>query len=69
MLTSYPVACPHADCSWNGSLVPSLVRGGADAEVVSMHRAWFRCPLCHGDWAVRITNNRVIVLPAVESGG
>jgi DNA-binding NarL/FixJ family response regulator len=68
MLSSYPVACPHASCGWVGNLVPSLLRGGPDAEIVSMHRAWFRCPRCQGDWEVRITNDRVTVLPAVERG-
>jgi hypothetical protein len=66
MLTSYPVACPHANCGWTGSLMPSLLRGGADAEIASMHRAWFRCPRCQGDWEVRITNDTVRVLPAAE---
>jgi hypothetical protein len=69
MLTSYPVACPHASCGWTGNLVPSHLRGGADAEIVSMHRAWFRCPRCQDDWEVRITDDRVTVLPAVERGG
>ena len=49
MLSSYPVACPQKNCNWTGSLVPSHVRGGADAEIVSMHRAWFRCPRCQRD--------------------
>ena len=69
MLSSYPVACPHENCGWTGSLVPSLVRGGADAEVASMQRAWFRCPRCQRDWEVRINNDRVTVLPVVEHGG
>lgn len=68
MLSSYSVACPHANCRWNGSLVPSLLRGGPDAEIVSMHRAWFRCPRCQADWEVRITDDRVTVLPTGESG-
>jgi hypothetical protein len=67
MLSSYPVACPHKNCDWTGSLVPSRLRGGADAEIASMHRAWFRCPRCQGDWEVRITNDRVTVLPVVEA--
>jgi CheY-like chemotaxis protein len=33
-----------------------------------MHRAWFRCPRCQDDWEVRITNDRVTVLPVVERG-
>jgi hypothetical protein len=69
MLSSYPVACPHEKCGWGGSLVPSQVRGGVDAEIVSMQRAWFRCPHCQRDWEVRITNDRVTVLPVVEHGG
>jgi hypothetical protein len=69
MLSSYPVACPHAGCSWTGSIIPSLVQGGAHAEVASKQRAWFRCPHCQGDWEVRITDDKVTVLPAVEHGG
>jgi hypothetical protein len=69
MRTSYPVACPHENCDWTGSLVPSLVRGGTDAETASMERAWFRCPRCQGDWEVRISNDKVTVLPAFEHGG
>jgi hypothetical protein len=68
MLSSYSVACPHENCNWTGSLVPSHVRGGTEAEIVSTHRAWFCCPGCQRDWEVRITNDRVTVLPAVESG-
>lgn len=64
MLSSYPVACPHAKCAWTGSLVPSLLRGGADAEITSMSRAWFRCPRCRLDWEVRIAGDTVTVVPA-----
>jgi hypothetical protein len=69
MLSTYPVACPRANCGWANSLVPSVLRGGPDAEIVSMHRARFRCPRCQADWEVRITDDRVKVLPAVERGG
>lgn len=69
MLSSYPVACPHANCGWSGSLLPSHLQGGADAEIVSMHRAWFHCPRCQSDWEVRITNDRVTVLPVVAGAG
>jgi len=68
MLTSYPVACPHKNCGWTGSLLPSVLRGGPDAEIVSMQRAWFRCLLCQRDWEVRIADDHVTVLPAVECG-
>ncbi len=63
MLSSYPVKCPHEDCDWCGNLVPSPVQGGAGAEIASMHRAWFQCPRCRGDWEVQITGDRVTVLP------
>jgi len=69
MLSSYPVACPHDNCGWTGNLVPSHLRGGADAEIVSMHRAWFRCPRCQGDWEVRITDDRVTILPGGRNPG
>jgi serine phosphatase RsbU (regulator of sigma subunit) len=67
MQSSYPVACPHANCGWAGNPVLSLLREGPDAEIVSMHRAWFRCPRCQGDWEVRITNDRVVVLPVEQA--
>jgi hypothetical protein len=67
MLTSYPVACPHESCGWTGSLVPSSLQGGARAAIASRQRAWFQCPQCQKDWEVRITNDKVSILPAVEN--
>lgn len=67
MLTSYSVSCPHDNCRWSGSLIPSLLRGGADSEVASMRKAWFQCPRCACDWEVQIVNDAVTVLP-VASG-
>jgi hypothetical protein len=69
MLSSYPVACPHEGCSWIGGLIPSLVRGGASAEVASTQRAWFRCPRCERDWEVRISDDKVEALPLIECNG
>jgi hypothetical protein len=69
MLSSYHLTCPHESCGWTGSLVPSLVRGGAEAEVASMQQAWFRCPRCQRDWEVRITNDRVTVLRVAGENG
>jgi hypothetical protein len=69
MLSSYPVACPHEACGWNGSLVPSIIRGGAGAEIAKMQRAWFQCPRCQSDWEVRISDDRVMVMPVLEHGG
>jgi hypothetical protein len=59
MLSSYPVACPHDGCGWTGSLVPSAVRGGRDAEIASGQAAWFQCPRCERSWEVRIRDDRV----------
>lgn len=68
MLTSYSVTCPHENCGWSGNVVPSHLRSGADAEILSMHKAWFKCPRCQKDWEVQITDERVTVLPVTESG-
>jgi hypothetical protein len=67
MLSSYSVACPHDDCGWTGSLVPSLAQGGKDAEIASKQRAWFQCPRCQRDWEVRITDDRVTAVTTVPS--
>jgi hypothetical protein len=69
MLTSYPVACPHDHCDWTGKVVPSHIQGGANAEIIIMHRAWFRCPRCKCDWEVRITEDKVTVAPVVHEDG
>jgi hypothetical protein len=69
MLSSYPVACPHEGCGWSGSLVPSVAQGGRGAEIVSGRAAWFECPQCQHTWEVRITNDEVTLVPAVEHGG
>ena len=68
MLTSFSVTCPNRTCGWTGNLVPSHLRGGADAEIVSMHRAWFQCPRCQCDWEVRITDEKVTILPVAKDG-
>jgi hypothetical protein len=67
MLSSYPVACPHKNCGWTGSLVPSTIRGGAGAVITSRQLAWFQCPSCQGDWEVRITDDKVTILPVVQN--
>jgi len=47
-------------------LVPSHLKGGVSAEIVSMHRAWFCCPNCRGDWEVQIIGDIVTVVPLGE---
>ena len=69
MLSSYPVACPLQGCTWKGSLIPSLLQGGASEEIASKQRAWFQCPRCKHDWEVRIANDTVTVVPVTEHGG
>jgi hypothetical protein len=66
MLTSYSVVCPYQNCDWRGSLVPSHVRGGSDAEISSAERAWLRCPRCQRDWEIRIEDERVTILPGTK---
>ena len=69
MLSSYSVTCPNAECGWSGSVIPSRLQDGAEAEITSGGRAWFKCPSCSRDWEVRIVNDRVTVLPAAGPGG
>jgi hypothetical protein len=68
MLSSYRVACPHEGCGWSGSLVPSLLRGGTEAEVAVMQRAWFHCPSCSRDWEVRVSGDGVTAVAAPARG-
>jgi hypothetical protein len=69
MLSSYPVACPHQGCEWQGNLVPSHVRGGDDAEIAMFQRAWFQCPQCRRDWEMRIQGDKVVLSPVIEGAG
>ncbi len=68
MLSSYPVACPYEGCGWSGNLVPSLVRGGGDAEVALMQLAWLHCPGCRRDWEVRVSGDAAEAIPAAQRG-
>ena len=66
MLSSCSVACPNEHCSWTGSLVPWLLQGGKDEEIVSMQKAWFQCPRCKSDWEMRVINDDVTALTVAE---
>ena len=68
MLSSYRVTCPHQGCGWAGSLVPSVLRGGEDSEIIPGQRAWLQCPRCRRNWEVRIKDDKVTVLPVNEEG-
>jgi len=69
MFGAYPVTCPHQGCDWYGKLVSSLVWGGAEAEIAAMQRAWFQCPSCQREWEVRLTGDKVVVVPTRAQGG
>ena len=69
MVGHYSMACPHENCGWTGSLVPSGVPGAGGAEVASGQRAWFQCPRCARSWKVLMSGDRVMILPDLESGG
>jgi hypothetical protein len=68
MLSSYPVSCPDEKCGYTGNLVPSQIRGGAEAEIASRQRAWFLCPSCHRIWEMRIQGEKAVVPPVAEQG-
>ena len=68
-MSSFRVACPHAECGWTGSLVPSILRGGEDSEIVIGHRAWLQCPRCRCDWEVRIEGDKATILLLTKKGG
>ena len=68
MLSSYRVACPHEGCGWSGSLVPSLLQGGATAEVPAVQRAWLRCPGCQRDWEVHVSGDTATIAPVTPRG-
>jgi hypothetical protein len=63
VLTSYWVACPHADCHWSGSLLPQNEadswRGLAPVPGVVV----FQCPHCQGEWQAKVVGEDVVPLP------
>ncbi len=68
MLSSYRVACPYEGCGWSGSLVPSLLQGGAGSEVAVPQRAWLHCPGCRRDWEVQVSGDAATAVPAPGRG-
>jgi hypothetical protein len=67
MLTSYWVACPHADCHWSGSLLPlSDVDAWHDVAPVR-GVVVFQCPNCQGEWRGKIIGDDVVPLPLQQT--
>lgn len=67
MLTSYLVKCPHMDCGWAGSLLPSRDTDSWRGPVPTTPVASFECPQCHGEWRARIVGDDVVPLPLEEA--
>ena len=68
MLSDCSVVLSHENCDWTGDLVLSHVQRRGEAEIGPTDQAWFRCPRCQHQWEVRVTDDALIVLPAVEPG-
>lgn len=56
MLTSYFVKCPHVDCGWMGSLIPTA---GEPSSLSAGSVVSFQCPGCHVEWPARIVGEDV----------
>ena len=63
MLTSYLVKCPHFNCNWSGSLLPSRDTDSWRGPVPTISIAMFECPLCHGPWKAKVVGDDVVPLP------
>jgi hypothetical protein len=66
MLTSYLVKCPHFDCNWSGSLLPSRDTDSWRGSVPTTSTAVFECPHCHAEWRAKIVGDDVVPLPLDE---
>ena len=63
MLTSYMVKCPHFNCEWFGSLLPSQHTDSWRGSVPTTAVAIFECPQCHREWRARLVGDDVKALP------
>jgi hypothetical protein len=63
MITSYLVRCPHSECRWFGSLIPSTTAGPFQGKPGVRPEVMFRCPKCQGEWRARIIGEDVKPLP------
>ena len=63
MWTSYLVKCPHVDCKWFGSLLPSSDMDSWKGCVPTVNTALFECPNCGKSWKAEIKGDDVIPFP------
>jgi hypothetical protein len=63
MLTSYMVRCPHHDCDWFGSLLPSQDTDSWKGSIPTTTTAVFDCPGCHREWRGRVEGDDIVPFP------
>jgi hypothetical protein len=63
MLTSYLVKCPHFNCNWFGSLLPTQDTDSWSGAIPTTPVAVFECPQCQRRWRARIKGDDVEALP------
>ena len=63
MLTSYLVKCPHFDCNFFGSMLPSRNADSWKGSVPNVKVAVFDCPQCGREWKARVKGDDVEPLP------
>ena len=66
MLTSYLVRCPHLNCGWFGSLLPSRDTEAWKSLIPATSVAVFQCPRCQAEWRARIEGDDVKPLPVED---
>jgi hypothetical protein len=66
MLTSYLVKCPHFNCNWSGSLLPSRDTDSWRGPVPTTSTAVFECPQCRQSWKAKVVGDDVVPLPLDE---
>jgi hypothetical protein len=66
MLTDYMVKCPHPDCRWTGSLLPSRNREAWLSAAPKTREVVFECPRCRREWHAQLVGEDVRNLPLEE---
>ena len=63
MLTSYLVKCPHFDCNFFGSLLPSRDTDSWKGSLPTVNVAVFNCPNCGKMFRGKIKGDDIEPLP------